>query len=132
MHSITLRFMAASGASSASGRIQGGAVLLWVDEAGLACASDLARMGYEVKIFEALHKVGGVLVYGIPEFRLPKERIVAREIAEVERIVNEQIKVASGQALSAGAQGQNVRVRMSNGRLVSGIVQEDGTIEATL
>ena len=43
-------------------------------------------MGYEVKIFEALHKVGGVLVYGIPEFRLPKERIVAREIAQVERL----------------------------------------------
>ena len=54
--------------------------------AGLACASDLARMGYTVKIFEALHKVGGVLVYGIPEFRLPKERIVAREIAQVERL----------------------------------------------
>ena len=42
--------------------------------AGLACASDLAKMGYEVKIFEALHKVGGVLVYGIPEFRLPKQQ----------------------------------------------------------
>lgn len=54
--------------------------------AGLACASDLAKMGYEVKIFEALHKVGGVLVYGIPEFRLPKERIVAREIAEVQKL----------------------------------------------
>ncbi len=53
--------------------------------AGLACASDLAKMGYEVKIFEALHKVGGVLVYGIPEFRLPKETIVAREIDEVRR-----------------------------------------------
>ena len=39
---------------------------------GLACASDLAKMGYEVKIFEALHEAGGVLVYGIPEFRLPK------------------------------------------------------------
>ncbi|MFR9621118.1 MAG: NADPH-dependent glutamate synthase [Rikenellaceae bacterium] len=51
--------------------------------AGLACASDLARWGYEVKIFEALHKVGGVLVYGIPEFRLPKEVIVAKEIEEV-------------------------------------------------
>lgn len=51
--------------------------------AGLACASDLAKMGYTVKIFEALHKVGGVLVYGIPEFRLPKERIVAREIEAV-------------------------------------------------
>lgn len=51
--------------------------------AGLACASDLAKMGYEVKILEALHQVGGVLVYGIPEFRLPKEEIVAKEIAEV-------------------------------------------------
>ncbi len=50
---------------------------------GLACASDLARLGYEVKIFEALHKVGGVLVYGIPEFRLPKDEIVAKEIEAV-------------------------------------------------
>ena len=54
--------------------------------AGLACASDLAKMGYGVKIFEALHKMGGVLVYGIPEFRLPKEKIVAREIDEVRRL----------------------------------------------
>lgn len=54
--------------------------------AGLACASDLAKMGYGVKIFEALHQVGGVLFYGIPEFRLPKERIVAREIEAVERL----------------------------------------------
>ena len=54
--------------------------------AGLACASDLAKMGYEVKIFEALHKVGGVLVYGIPEFRLPKEQIVALEIDQVRRL----------------------------------------------
>lgn len=54
--------------------------------AGLACASDLARMGYEVKIFEALHEVGGVLVYGIPEFRLPKDRIVAQEVAAVQRL----------------------------------------------
>ena len=50
---------------------------------GLACASDLARMGYEVKIFEALHKPGGVLVYGIPEFRLPKEKIVEKEVDNV-------------------------------------------------
>ena len=48
--------------------------------AGLACASDLAKWGYDVTVFEALHKLGGVLVYGIPEFRLPKEKIVAREI----------------------------------------------------
>lgn len=53
---------------------------------GLACASDLARLGYEVKIFEALHKVGGVLVYGIPEFRLPKEKIVAAEVEAVRRL----------------------------------------------
>ncbi len=50
---------------------------------GLACASDLAKMGYEVTIFEALHEAGGVLVYGIPEFRLPKERVVKREIESV-------------------------------------------------
>ncbi|MEE1098827.1 MAG: NADPH-dependent glutamate synthase [Alistipes sp.] len=54
--------------------------------AGLACASDLAKLGYEVRIFEALHKVGGVLVYGIPEFRLPKSKIVEREIAEVRKL----------------------------------------------
>lgn len=54
--------------------------------AGLACASDLAKMGYGVKIFEALHEVGGVLVYGIPEFRLPKRKIVAREIDAVRRL----------------------------------------------
>ena len=54
--------------------------------AGLTCASDLAKKGYQVSIFEALHTAGGVLVYGIPEFRLPKERIVAREIAQVERL----------------------------------------------
>lgn len=50
---------------------------------GLACASDLARMGYDVTIFEALHKAGGVLEYGIPEFRLPKEKVVAAEIEAV-------------------------------------------------
>ena len=54
--------------------------------AGLACASDLAKMGYEVTIFEALHEAGGVLVYGIPEFRLPKERVVKREIESVKQL----------------------------------------------
>lgn len=48
--------------------------------AGLTCAGELARMGYDVTIFEALHALGGVLMYGIPEFRLPK-RLVAKEIA---------------------------------------------------
>ncbi len=54
--------------------------------AGLACAADLAKLGYEVTVFEALHRLGGVLSYGIPEFRLPKERIVAREIEKVSRL----------------------------------------------
>ena len=51
--------------------------------AGLTCAGDLAKMGYDVTIFEALHKAGGVLVYGIPEFRLPKDDVVAKEIENV-------------------------------------------------
>ncbi|MCQ2181252.1 MAG: NADPH-dependent glutamate synthase [Bacteroidales bacterium] len=51
--------------------------------AGLACASDLAKMGYDVTVFEALHKAGGVLQYGIPEFRLPKDTVLAREIGAV-------------------------------------------------
>lgn len=51
--------------------------------AGLTCAGDLAKMGYDVTIFEALHKPGGVLVYGIPEFRLPKNDIVAVEVENV-------------------------------------------------
>lgn len=54
--------------------------------AGLTCAGDLAKLGYEVTIFEALHEPGGVLVYGIPEFRLPKERVVAREIENVKSL----------------------------------------------
>ncbi|MEG1635763.1 MAG: FAD-dependent oxidoreductase, partial [Rikenellaceae bacterium] len=54
--------------------------------AGLACATDLAKMGYEVKIFEALHKPGGVLQYGIPEFRLPKKDVVAAEIAAMQKL----------------------------------------------
>ena len=54
--------------------------------AGLACASDLAKMGYDVTIFEALHEAGGVLVYGIPEFRLPKERVVKAEIESVKQL----------------------------------------------
>jgi glutamate synthase (NADPH/NADH) small chain len=53
--------------------------------AGLTVAGDCARMGYDVKIFEALHKPGGVLAYGIPEFRLPKE-IVSREVETLEKM----------------------------------------------
>ena len=62
--------------------------------AGLTCAGDLRKMGYDVTIFEALHKSGGVLVYGIPQFRLPKE-IVAKEIDNLKamgvKIVNNAI-----------------------------------------
>ncbi|MDE6443173.1 MAG: NADPH-dependent glutamate synthase [Muribaculaceae bacterium] len=54
--------------------------------AGLACASDLSKLGYDVTVFEALHEYGGVLVYGIPEFRLPKERIVAKEVEAVRNL----------------------------------------------
>jgi len=54
--------------------------------AGLTCAGDLARMGYEVTIFEALHEAGGVLIYGIPEFRLPKEDVVAKEVENVKAL----------------------------------------------
>lgn len=53
---------------------------------GLACAADLAKLGYDVTIFEALHKAGGVLVYGIPEFRLPKEEVVAAEVEAVREL----------------------------------------------
>jgi glutamate synthase (NADPH) small chain len=54
--------------------------------AGLTCAADLAMMGHEVDMFEAFHKAGGVLVYGIPEFRLPKDRIVQREVDYVKSL----------------------------------------------
>ena len=54
--------------------------------AGLTCAGDLAKMGYDVTIFEALHQAGGVLVYGIPEFRLPKDKVVAKEIENVKSL----------------------------------------------
>ena len=53
---------------------------------GLTCAGDLAKMGYDVTVFEALHELGGVLVYGIPEFRLPKQKVVAKEIEKVKEL----------------------------------------------
>ena len=54
--------------------------------AGLTCAGDLAKIGYDVTIFEALHEAGGVLTYGIPEFRLPKEKVVAPEVENVKAL----------------------------------------------
>ncbi len=54
--------------------------------AGLTCAGDLAKKGYDVTVFESLHKLGGVLVYGIPEFRLPKDKIVNKEVENIRKL----------------------------------------------
>ena len=69
--------------------------------AGLTCAGDLAKMGYDVTIFEALHEPGGVLVYGIPEFRLPKKDVVAKEIENVKALgVKIETNVVVGKAVT--------------------------------
>ena len=69
--------------------------------AGLTCAGDLARMGYDVTIFEALHEAGGVLVYGIPEFRLPKEDVVLKEIENVKSLgVTIEMNVVVGKSVT--------------------------------
>jgi len=69
--------------------------------AGLACAGDLAKSGFKVKIFEALHKPGGVLVYGIPEFRLPKEKVVAKELENILKLgVEIETNVVVGRTVS--------------------------------
>lgn len=69
--------------------------------AGLTCAGDLAKLGYEVTIFEALHEAGGVLVYGIPEFRLPKEKVVQKEIETVKSLgVKIETNVVIGRSVS--------------------------------
>ena len=68
--------------------------------AGLTCAGDLAKLGYEVTIFEAFHKAGGVLVYGIPEFRLPKA-IVQKEVDNLEQLgVKVMTNMVIGKVLS--------------------------------
>ena len=69
--------------------------------AGLTCAGDLAKLGYEVTIFEALHQAGGVLVYGIPEFRLPKNKVVAKEIENVKSLgVKIETNVVVGKSIT--------------------------------
>ncbi len=69
--------------------------------AGLTCAGDLAKLGYKVTIFEALHEPGGVLTYGIPEFRLPKEKVVAKEIENVKSLgVDIECNVIIGKSLT--------------------------------
>ena len=68
---------------------------------GLTCAGDLAKMGYDVTIFEALHEAGGVLVYGIPEFRLPKKTVVASEIENVKKLgVKIETNVVLGKSMT--------------------------------
>lgn len=67
--------------------------------AGLTCAGDLAKLGYDVTIFEALHEAGGVLSYGIPEFRLPKQTVVAAEVENVKALgVKIETNVVIGKA----------------------------------
>ena len=69
--------------------------------AGLTCAGDLAKKGYDVTIFEALHEPGGVLVYGIPEFRLPKEEVVKAEIDNIRKLgVNIETNVIVGRTIT--------------------------------
>jgi len=69
--------------------------------AGLTCAGDLAKMGYDVTIFEALHEPGGVLVYGIPEFRLPKDTVVKTEIDNVKSLgVKIETNVVIGKSMT--------------------------------
>ena len=69
--------------------------------AGLACAYDLAKAGHDVTIFEALHRAGGVLEYGIPEFRLPKDKVVAAEIAAVKALgVKIETNVIAGRTVT--------------------------------
>ncbi len=69
--------------------------------AGLTCAGDLAKKGYDVTIFEALHKAGGVLEYGIPEFRLPKETVVKTEIDNIKKLgVKIETNVIIGRTLT--------------------------------
>lgn len=69
--------------------------------AGLSCATDLAKMGYDVTIFEALHLAGGVLSYGIPEFRLPKDKVVKAEVENVKKLgVKIETDVIIGKTIS--------------------------------
>ena len=69
--------------------------------AGLTCAGDLAKLGYDVTIFEALHQAGGVLCYGIPEFRLPKDEVVAKEVENVKSLgVKIETNVVIGKSIT--------------------------------
>ncbi|MZQ75945.1 MAG: NADPH-dependent glutamate synthase [Peptoclostridium sp.] len=72
--------------------------------AGVTCAGDLAKMGYDVTIFEALHEPGGVLLYGIPEFRLPKEGVVKPELENLLKLgVKIETNVIAGRTITIDA-----------------------------
>jgi len=75
-----------SAASTHAKADKGRVAIIGSGPSGLACAADLAKWGYQVTIFEALHRAGGVLEYGIPEFRLPKDKVVAAEIETVKSL----------------------------------------------
>ena len=82
---------------------------------GLTCAGDLAKMGYDVTIFEALHEAGGVLVYGIPEFRLPKSTVVAHEVENVKKLgVKIETNVVIGKSMKIEVFSANEYLTRSN------------------
>ena len=75
--------------------------ILGAGPAGLTCAGDLCAKGYDVTVFEALHTAGGVLMYGIPEFRLPKQTVVASEIENVKSLgVKIETNVVIGKSMT--------------------------------
>jgi len=80
--------------------LKGKAAIVGAGPAGLTCAGDLAKLGYDVTVYEAFHEPGGVLTYGIPEFRLPKE-IVRKEISLLEKIgVEVRVNMVIGKILT--------------------------------
>ena len=90
--------------------------------AGLTCAGDLAKLGYEVTIFEALHEPGGVLTYGIPEFRLPKDGVVQPEIENVRKLgVKIETNVVIGKSITIDELMDEEGFRQSSSVLVPGL-----------
>lgn len=86
---------------SVSSSHRGKVAIIGSGPSGLTCAGDLAKSGYDVTIFEALHHPGGVLVYGIPEFRLPKQKVVAPEIDNLKKLgVKIQTNVIVGKSIT--------------------------------
>lgn len=92
---------AGAGGQSDSGASKQKVAVIGSGPSGLACAGDLAKKGYKVTIYEALHKAGGVLVYGIPEFRLPKDTVVRHEVDAIRSLgVDIQTDVVIGKTIT--------------------------------